>query len=229
MVSRKQKRSARITRKTHKTATVEGLHASFEKIDNKVRVMIQKGKTDSELACCIRKAWSEQFHTGLSTPAIKGMIMHYRAVHGSKGKGGRKTRKQRGGMAPFDWTMGQGVTDRVYGSFPTEIGTSSQALRTLDRFFESPGGRSCDSTGGHAAPGQVGGNLFDAMANGAYPRSVPAYSLEKGLDALTATRSFASNPSPVTATPNLASYAPRAFDAGGFSSISSMAPIYKGV
>jgi hypothetical protein len=71
------------------------------------------------VADAIDKTWENLFHHGLSAAALKGLTMHYRALYRS-----RRTRKnkQRGGMAPLDWTLGQGTTAPVYGSFPVEIG-----------------------------------------------------------------------------------------------------------
>ena len=217
-------------RKTRKAggATVEGLHSSFSRIDDKVRALIAKGKTDSDLVDCIRKAWSEQFHMDLSLPAVKGMIMHYRAVHGSKA---RKTRKsQRGGMAPYDYSMGQGITDQVYGRFPIEMGTTPQVVKGLDlgRFYENRGGRSCDATGGHAAPaGQLGGGVLDAVFMGHVPGSVPRNIVETGVSAVQGRAIMNPSASPVSASVPLASYAPKAYDTGSISSISSLASVYK--
>ena len=210
---------------------MESLHASFDKIDGKVKAMIAKGSTDSELACCIRKAWTEQFHMSLSVPAVKGMILHYRSVH----KGARKTRKagrgQKGGMAPLDWTGGQGTTDFVYGRFPVEMGTTPQVLRGLDlgRFYESGVGRSCDSTGGHAAPGshQKGAGILDAIMMGHSPASVPRNFLETSISTVQGAPIRDPNPSPISATTHTATFTPKAYDAGAISSISSLAPLYK--
>jgi hypothetical protein len=200
--------------------------------------MIAKGQTDSELTCCIRKAWSEQFHMGLSMPAIKGMIMHYRAIHKEASGQKRKTRKsrgQKGGMAPMDWIMGQGITDKVYGEFPVEMGTSALVSKGLDlgRFYESDGGRVCDSTGGHPAPGQPGsyrgGGVLDAIGMGHAPASVPRNVLEIGTGAIQGVANAGGpSSSPVTYEPSTVGYSPKAFDAGALSSIASLAPIYKG-
>ena len=251
MVSRRNKHSGsrRATRKA-KSATVEGLHSSFGKIDGKVKSMIAKGTTDSELARCIQKAWSEQFHMGLSMPAVKGLILHYRAVHPAGSK--RKTRKQRGGMAPLGWTMGQGTTDFTYGRFPVEIGTTPQVLKALDlgRFYESNGSRSCDATGGHAAlatpgprmqaPGQQmggkrsgysrkqrGAGVFDALGMGHAPASVPRNVMETTVSAVQGHPIMNPPPSPVSATTSMAAFAPKPYDTSSISSISSLASIYK--
>jgi hypothetical protein len=216
----------RATRKANRRTTVEGLHASFGRIDDKVRAMIAKGATDSALMECIRKEWTRQFHMDISAPAVKGMVMHYRVVHpGSK----RKTRKQKGGMAPLDWTMGQGTTEHVYGRFPVEMGTSPQVIRSLDlgRFYESRTGRICDSTGGHAAPGQMGGGIFDAMLMGKAPASVPHNMVETAVS--TVQGAPIANPlaSPVSAYIQGSTFAPTPYDAGSISHISSLAPVYK--
>jgi len=237
MTSRKTKKNTNRTRsqknswRTRKATTVESLHASFDKIANKVKSLIQKGSTDSDLACCVRNSWSEQFHTGLSPTALKGMVIHYRAVYDSdkKGKSGRKTRKsQRGGMAPFDWTMGQGTTDHVYGRFPVEMGTSHQVVKALDnsRFVENRGGRSCDTTGGHGP--QMGGGVFDAIAMGHAPGSIPRNYIEGAVSSLQGAPIVDPNSSPVRESITLAAHAPRAYDANTLSNISSLTHIYKG-
>ena len=219
------------SRRTRKGATVESLHVSFDKIAEKVQSLIQKGSTDSDLACCLRTSWSEQFRTDLSHPAIKGLILHYRAIYGEKGGKGRKTRKSRiqnGGMAPMDWTMSQGSASRVYGSFPVEMGTSHQVVKALDnsRFFENRGGRSCDTTGGHGA--QVGGGLLDALKMGHAPGSVPRNGVEIGVSAGQGAPIMNPPSSPISSTIQLASYTPRAFDAGAISNISSLSHVYAG-
>jgi len=227
------KHSGRRTRKAG-AVTVEGLHASFERIDKKVGAMIDKGKTDSDLACCIRKAWSEQFHMGLSMPAIKGMILHYRAIH--KGQK-RKTRKQKGGMAPIDYMMGQGITDKVYGDFPVPIGTTPLVIKGLDlgRFYESDGGRVCNSTGGHPAPGQPGapsqggGGILDTLGMGHAPASIPRNVVEIGVAAGQGVANAGGpSSSPVTYNTSLVGYSPAPFDAGALSSIASLKPVFNG-
>lgn len=242
MVSRRNKHHGRKTIRKSKAATVEGLHASFGRIDGKVKNLIAKGATDSELARCIQKAWSEQFHMELSMPAVKGLILHYRAVHLAGAK--RKTRKQRGGMAPIDWTMGQGTTDFTYGRFPVEIGTTPQVLKALDlgRFYESTGGRSCDATGGHAAPGQQmgglrlrrsrnrkqhGAGILDAIGMGHAPASVPRNIMETTVSTVQGHPIMNPPPSPVAATTNMAVYEPKPYDASSISSISSLQSLYK--
>ena len=143
--------------------SVESLHSAFQGLDTKMAKMIAAGRTDSELASCLRREWSTVFHRDLSTPALKGMVSHYRAVHKATG-GKRKTRKssaksQRGGMAPMDYVMGQGTTAAVYGQFPVAMYSDPSVIQSLDinRFFESPIGRSCNATGGFDAPTQRGG------------------------------------------------------------------------
>jgi hypothetical protein len=235
--SKSKTRSSTSARRTRKNVTVEGLHASFDRIASKVHTLIQKGSTDSDLACCIRDSWSEQFHTGLSNPAVKGMIMHYRAIYGSgKGsKGNRKTRKsQRGGMAPLDWTMGQGTTDHVYGRFPVEMGTSHQVVKALDRFTENRGGRACDTTGGHGpqmgghkSRSQKGGGVYDAVMMGHAPHSVPRNVVETGVSSIQGAPIENPHSSPVSSTVHLAAFAPKPYDVNEITNISTLAHVYK--
>jgi len=238
MTTRRAKRHAgRRSRKAGAT-TVEGLHASFDKIDAKVADMIARGKTDSDLACCIKKEWSEQFHMGLSMPAIKGMVQHYRAMHKGSPKG-RRTRKQVGGMAPMDWTMGQGNFDKTYGEFPAPISGLSWAAFDQNRFAESPSGRSANPTGGHSvqmggatktgggSKKQKGGGIFDALGMGTPLASVPPNAIQTATYALQgSTRSMEPSSSPITSQPYQATYTPKAYEASDLSSIAAIKSIY---
>ena len=253
MSSRKSRNSVRKTRKA-RGLTVETLHASFERIDNKVHALIAKGATDSDLACCLHKSWKEQFHMPVSGSAVKALIMHYRAVH--SGPGGRKTRKQKrsqrsqsGGMAPLDYMMGPGLTSQSFGRFPVEMGTTPNVIADLDlgRFYESNAGRSCNTTGGHNALTQRGGrqrnqsggatslwdqmtapsNIMSTVYNGHAPHSVPINTLQGLANTAMGGAPLAPGPSPVAPTVPLSMYTPRPFDATGVANMSNYASIYK--
>ena len=131
-------------------------------------------------------------------------------------------------MAPIDAVMGPGTAASVYGRFPLEIGATPQVVRALDmdRFFESPINRSCDSTGGSAPPMQTGGGFFSALNMGHAPFSVPENGLQKGVAALAGVSSLEGNPSPVSATVKeyIPSYTPIA--TSGISNISTMEPLF---
>jgi hypothetical protein len=211
--------------------TVEGLHTSFEKIDNHVRKLIERGKTDKALAMGIRQAWQEQFHHMLSEPALKGLVSHYRSVNK------RHTRRnQRGGMAPMDWTMGPGTSDIVYGRFPVDLGTVPSVVRSLDRFYESPVSRACDSTGGHPAPQKGGaffsnGSMFDsgipgAIAMGHPPYSAPPTGLQIGVGAIQGVQG-PPGPSPVAASVPLAQPHIVPYDAS-VTNMKEFAPVFQG-
>ena len=238
--------------------TVEGLHSAFEKIDDRVRSLIEKGRTESELGRCVEHAWQEFFHRGLSNPAVQGMVRHYQAVYRPTGSK-RVTRKaaraaQKGGMAPLDYTMGpassalgwqgQGTTDTVYGRFPVEMGATPSVVQSLDRFYESPIGRHCDSTGGYAAPpqaggrrrrttrgkdkGQRGGGIFDAIFMPHAPTSVPRNVIESGLSAIQGRPNMNPAASPVTYAPSLTTVDPKPFNPTANTAMSSLAPVYQG-
>jgi len=174
-------------------SSIEGLHASFDRINNKIKMMLDSGKSDADLARAIRTAWSEQFHSILSDTAIHGMVVHFRKIHkGQKGgstsspipsayhaSGGSSLNQTpqlfefRGGMAPLGAEMSQGTTTPVYGEFPIgftgspESGAMVKAL-DLGRFYESDVGRSCDSTGGQSAPQQTGGSPAPQQTGGSF-------------------------------------------------------------
>ena len=210
--------------------SVEGLHASFEKIDATVRSMILKGVSDTDLQNTIRRGWSEQFHSGLSTAAMKGLILHYRSVYGS-----RSTRKrgQVGGMAPLDYAMGQGSASMVYGRFPVEMGTSAPAVRALDQFYESPVSRSCDTTGGAPAqtgggPNQKGGGFFDSLFMPTAPQSVPVNFMQTTLSAIQGAPVYNPSSNPVASSVTVLPAEPKPFDATSLADLSDLQPVYKG-
>ena len=149
--------------------SVEGLHSSFEKIDGKIRSLVQKGASTTELAACIRRSWAHHFQRPVSEAAVKGLVTHYRTMY----TGAKKTRKNRGqaggqtgGMAPLDYQLGQGTAAVPYGIFPSEMGRVAVSALDNERFFESPVGRHCNTTGGMAAPSQTGGGEEEAPMNG---------------------------------------------------------------
>jgi hypothetical protein len=230
-------RSGRKTRKSGHgvSVTVESLQSSFESIDKKIRNLIERGKTDSSVLEQLKRSWNEHFHMSLSPAALRGLMMHYRAT--SK----RTTRKQkggqRGGMAPLDASMGQGITGAVYGRFPVEMGTSPQVMRAfdLDRFYENPITRSCNTTGGFDAPRQTGGSqlqtgggVIDALGLGHMPSSIPHNRLETAVSALQGRTIADPIATPVASSVALASASPQPFDTTQVSQITSLAPIFKG-
>jgi hypothetical protein len=210
--------------------SVEALHASFEKMDGRLRRAVESGITDTELGHAVDRAWSAAFQQELSVPAIRGLVAHYRTLYGGS-RAGRKTRRarrsQRGGMAPLDWTMGQGSTATTYGRFPDDFSTSAQAIRSLDltRFYENSVSRSCDSTG--LWPSQRGGGIFDSFMAGHAPASVPRNIVETGVS----TMQGAPITNPVSA-PEVPAWhpavaQPAAFDSSAVSNLAGMSAIYK--
>lgn len=212
------------TRRARAGVSVEGLRAAFDKVDAKARSTIESGKPDSVVADAIDKAWMNLFQHGLSPAALKGLTMHYRALYRS-----RRTRKnkQRGGMAPMDWTMGQGSTAPVYGSFPVEMGATARTVGALDidRYFENSASPACDGTG-YPPPKQTGGGIFDALFAPHAPASVPANVVEKGLNNLVGAPHHYSSAAPEVRAWNYTNFTPQAFNPSAISSISTLAPVY---
>jgi hypothetical protein len=210
--------------------TVEGLHASFGKLDTKARTLVSQGATDSELGHGIHRAWSEQFHADLAPAAVRGLVAHYRAVLKNVNKT-RKARRggQHGGMAPMDWIMGPGTTASMYGRFPVEMGASPSALTTMDRFRESQVSRACDSTGGYPAPGssQKGAGFIDSIFNGYAPASVPRNALEMTTSALQGRPIMNPPADPVSSRVPSAVFEPTPYNPQTLTQISSMAPVYQ--
>lgn len=211
----------RTTRKAGKAGSlsVEGLHASFEKLDDKVRRAVASGATDSELAEVIRRTWSTLFHHGLSRPAVQALVSHYRAVHGSHKKTRKaRGRKQKGGASSLGYITGQGTTAPVYGRFPVEMGASAAAVRTLDldRYFDNSIGT------------QRGGGLLDALGMGFSPASVPRNIIETSVSAVQGHTIQNPPADPVSRHAPMAIPHLRPFDTSQVSSVSTLAPVYTG-
>jgi len=227
---------------------VEALHASFDKIDQKVHGLMAKGATDSELAACLHKAWLEMFHMPVSGSAVKALIMHYRAVHSPSKRVTRKhKRSQRGGMAPLDYMTGPGLTSQLYGRFPVEMGTTPSVLNSfdIDRFSESSVARSCNTTGGHPAINQRGGksrrqrggaglldmfmtpsNITSTIMNGHPPQSVPINSVQSLTNAIQGGSPLGPPSTPVAGSVPLSVFTPKPYDATIVSNLSSLQSLY---
>ena len=229
MGTRRIKQSKRATRKQGHGLSVATLHASFEKMDGKVRAIIGRGSSDAELAACIHNQWSELFHSSMSPAAVRGMVLHYRALYGNGPRRTRKGRKgQRGGMAPIGFTLGQGISDAVYGRFPVDMGATPRAVASLDRFYENPVSRACDSTGGHDAQ-QTGGSLFDTLFAGHAPASVPHNIIEQTVSAIQGAPIRNPPPDPVVPAWQIQNPPATVFNPNLISDIKGLAPIYNPV
>lgn len=232
--TRRAKKSQRLTRRKSQSGSlsVAALHTAFEKLDERMRAAIGKGSTDSELGTCLKNQWNSLFQSALSSAAVRGMIQHYRALY----RGGpRKTRKagrgQKGGMAPIGYGIGQGVADPVYGRFPVDMGATPRVVASLDRFYENPVSRACDSTGGHDAPvdTQTGGGLIDVMMAGKAPASIPHNLGEIVVSAVQGAPIRNPPADPVAPAWQLQTPPATVFNPSGISNISDLAPIYNPV
>jgi hypothetical protein len=212
--------------------TVDSLHASFQKIDTKVRHMIEKGCTDSALNQCISRLWMQHFHHNLSKAATKGMIMHYRSLYKS-----RKTRKQKGqkgGMAPLDYSGGQGTTE-IYGRFPVAEGSSSKFVHALGSpaghgTFESSIGTTCTRQQGggilDTASAFIGQNGTVASVGMGHPiQSIPSNTLQNAINAGQG-RPSATNPDPTAPAWKSHVFMPKTFNTEALQKF-DMSPVYK--
>jgi hypothetical protein len=234
--TRSRRHAQRKTRKGGRGTTVESLHSSFKQIDVAAKKAIERGDSEREVIQCIRREWSAQFQSQMSAAAAEGLAKHYMTVYKPSKRTTRK-QKQRGGMAPLDWTMGQGTTQAVYGSFPVEMGTSPQVVRALDndRFSESPIGRSCNNTGiwdGPAQNGgrrrQHGGSIWDSLTTVHAPPSVPRNILESTVSTIQGAPIVNPPASPVVAVVPLAAPTPVPYDPSGIADVSRVAHVYHG-
>jgi hypothetical protein len=216
MGTRKAVKANKATRK-HRASdvvTVDSLHASFDKMNRKIRALVERGATDADLAASIRHNWSVQFHNSLSAVALKGLVSHYRALYKSSK---RYTRKQRGGSAPIAMQLGEGNTQFLHGRFPDPM-SSQPILRDLDL------GRSM-------VPGtdntcMKGGGVLDSVMQGHFLGGVPRPFLETAGSAMQG-HMIANPPSdPMVHTWSMDAPGPKALDTTTMSSLSAYQPVY---
>jgi hypothetical protein len=185
---------------------------SMEKDDLEKENMVGGGEKDSESNNSkIQSKWFDIFGEPLDTHTAKVMLDHYREVEMAKNqKGGkrkslkrtkqtRKLRKQKGGMAPIGATMGPGFPSmQTYGSFPSDITSTTSMAKALDIVGGNPGlSSSCGkeahlwptpgpSMGSNKVGGgrktkknkQKGGGLLDALSMRAYIPTIPQNSVQ---------------------------------------------------
>lgn len=223
-----KKSGGRTTRKNGRdTLSVENLHATFEKMDTRLRQAVESGITDHDLAVAIDRAWSAAFHNELSAPAVKGLVQHYRALYG-KTAGGRKTRKARrrgqvGGAATIGWTMGQGTTATTNGLYPMDLSTSNQGIESLGmtRSFNSPISSSCDLP-------QKGGGIFDSLLAGFPPASIPHNMIQTTVSTLQGAPITNPPSAPEVPSWDLSTSKLTPFDGTPISNLSGFSTVYKG-
>jgi len=214
--------------------SVDALQTVFSKIEDRMRTMISNGSSDKQIGHCLSKVWSDNFHRDLSAPAVRGMVVHYRAICGlpvgpqSDSKKRRKTRRrQRGGMAPLDYTMGQGISAPVYGRFPVDYSVTPSVLNSMNRYFESPVGRSCNSVAGHDAPGQSGGSFGAAVGLAAPVLSAPPNSVQLAQNNIVGSPYEFSSSSPVTQQAHNTQIKLDPYDPAGLSQLSGLRAVYQ--
>jgi hypothetical protein len=236
---RSSRKSSSQSRSADSGMSVDALQAIFQRIEDRVRLMIERGSTDTAVGSCLSRAWNENFHRELSAPALRGMVMHYRAVlslpAGKAGESGRyrtkktrRNRKQKGGMAPLEYTMGPGSNLPVFGRFPVDYTVTPSVVNSMNRFFESSAGRSCNSVGGHDAPGQAGGGIMDGLSMPVMPMSVPRNPLEGVVSTLQGAPIVNPPASPIVSHVHLTVPEPKPFDPSGLSELSTATSVYKG-
>jgi hypothetical protein len=198
----------------------------MKRIDARMETVLAKNPQMARAQ--LEKAWREFFGVPLTPVAAKGLLMHYEKLYGRRAtRKAAKGNRQRGGMAPINYMMGQGNTDYTYGRFPTPM-SDPQVVRGLDlgRFYENRGSRACNTTGGFDPPGQKGAGFFDSISAGYVPASVPRNLLETVSSSFSSRPISDGNPSPIKDHVPLAVSDPRAFDAK-FSSLGELRPIHR--
>lgn len=230
---RKRSLTHRLTQKAPRESdgllSVETIYAGFNLMEDRIRRAIESGGTDSDISALIAKEWSSMFHHSLSDAAVKGLLMHYRkALPQTRAKTRKHRNKnkmnQHGGMAPIDYSMGQGTTAVTYGRFPDDFSTSSSAIKALDlnRFYDSSIGKSCDTIS------QKGGGIFDSLLAGHAPMSVPRNPIEMTVSAVQAAPITNPPAAPEVPTWTAATATPTPFQPSTVSNLAGLSPVFTG-
>lgn len=104
----------------------------------------------------LQRKWHALFGKDLSAASAESFLQHYRKL--KKTMTGTRRRKQRGGMAPLDYTLtppsytaSPGMIG-VYGNFPTEYGANPGAIDSMDRYFGSALQQGCGTENSSLMP-----------------------------------------------------------------------------
>jgi hypothetical protein len=107
---------AKKTRKLSKTkiSTIPELKRSFDRLDAETQKILAAPGSPLEKVKRFQKVWMNIFHKTVTKDAAEA----YLAI--KKKTRGRATRKQRGGMAPLDYSLRPGI-DGPYGTYPAYV------------------------------------------------------------------------------------------------------------
>jgi len=106
------------TRKASKkrVSTIPELKRSFDHLDTETRKIIAAPGTQGEKVKRLQKVWMNIFHKSLTKDAAESYLAIKKRSKGTR----RATRRQRGGMAPLDYTLRAGI-DGPHGNFPAYV------------------------------------------------------------------------------------------------------------
>ena len=107
----------------------------------------------------IQAKWTSLFDTHLDKKTATSFVQYYRKM---KSHTRRSSKKQKGGMAPLNYTMTPGANVSVYGRFPVEVDTDPASIRDLDVYFHDALTKDCGNPAQDAAfprpPSDMGSN-----------------------------------------------------------------------
>lgn len=106
-----KKGQSKVFTSSQKVMTIPQLRKAFETIDFKTKEILSKHPVNDESIKEFQTSWKQVFGKEVDTKTAEAYLRLQ-----TKFKPSRKTRKQKGGMAPLDYTTRPGV-EGVHGSF----------------------------------------------------------------------------------------------------------------
>jgi len=111
---------------------------SIAEIQRKLKAFDTFARRSDDVSA-LRKKWHTVFGTELTEVSAKSFATHYREMRSKNTRGRkvtRRSRKQRGGIAPLSYVMTPGADVSVYGRFPVEVDTDPGSIKDLDVYFQ---------------------------------------------------------------------------------------------
>jgi hypothetical protein len=105
---------------------------SIKEIQRKLAAFDRAGRV-AGVPDAYKSAWKRIFNQDLSDASAKSFERYYKNMRSKSHR--RSTRKQRGGMAPVNYTMTPGLYVEQYGQFPIAVDTDPSSLKELDVYF----------------------------------------------------------------------------------------------
>ena len=114
--------------------TIQEMKADLAKFTLEVKKVVKAASDDATAMKALQSLWRDIFHGKLDKDSTEGFVQHFR--DGKRQT--RRSRKQKGGMAPIAYQMGPGIPSATTnGHFLTSVSTDARSQHDLDVYFNS--------------------------------------------------------------------------------------------